>query len=181
MKRRIDPVREYTDDAGYPSVNKEGLSRRDFFRRAVATTAAAAGAVAVSREGVAAPGRKDKDKRERVSVYLDRYRRIGATQLSPQKVDIFTTDKALTKFLRGSGRNQSRDKMMKVLRKIKEDSLYNGKKLVELERKLSQAVAQEYRKRTGKLTRPPDLMLYVSPYYYRHMGGVVARPHYPHP
>lgn len=186
MKRPVQPVHEYLEHERYPAVDVEdeddvalggeGVSRRDFLGQAVVASAATAGVMTLGSEALAAP--RDKDTRQKVSLYLGRLR-VGNSQMSVQRIVVFTGDKKLAHWMR---RYQNRSGITRavspVLRKTKADVLLDGKKLYRLERKIGAAVARYYRKKTGKATGQPDLMLVVGRYWRPRMMGRMVRPHF---
>lgn len=185
MKRPLQPVSEYEGHESYPSHEQAGLSRRGFLRTAATATAfAAVGATTLGGEAGAAPasasgpGSGSKDKRQRVTIQLDRYTQIGRSGLRAQKLDIFTDNKDLARFLRKhSEQRRVRTALMKRLRKVKPKTLYDGRKIYRLERSLGAIVAEQYRKRRGKRARQPDVMLTITRYYgYMKLGGAMVRP-----
>jgi len=170
MKRPVQPVSEYQEHEKYPSIEEEGVSRRGFLGKVAAASAVAAGAVILPTEARA--GRVDEDKREKVTLYLGRYQRIGKSHMSAQSIVLFTGDKKLALWLkRRSNRSGLTQAMSPALRKAKDGVLTDGKKLYRLERKLGVELVRHYRKETGKSARQPDLMLVVRRYYRPRMLG----------
>ena len=162
-----------------PSECDRWLSRRGFLKAAAATSAV--GAVAVGTRAEAAPA--FKDKREKITVYLSSYQRIGKSSMRAQRLVVFTKDKKLASWLRNyREQRQVRDALMKVVGKAKEEVLYDGKKLYALERKLGAVVAAQYKKRKKLRVAQPDVMLHVSYYYRRRLMGKMPSPRWrPHP
>jgi len=187
MKRPIEPVGSYEGDQDYPSTQDVWLSRRAFWGKAASTaavvgavgTGGAVGAVSLVGEAGATPG--VKDKRKQITLYLSRYTQIDNSGLRAHRLVVFTGNKDLDRFLRKSS-EQSRVKqaLMKRLRKVKTETLFDGRKLYKLERSLGAVVVKEYRKRTGKSATQPDVMLSLTRYSgYRRLGGKRIRPVFP--
>jgi hypothetical protein len=184
MKRPLQPVDSYAGDEDYPSSQDVWLSRRAFLGRSASTVAVAAAGAAVGAVGLggvadAAPGAKDK--RKQITIHLSRYTQIAKSGMRAEKLVIFTGNKDLDRFLRKSA-EQSRVKraLMKRLQKVKPETLLDGRKLYRLERSLGGIVVGQYRKRTGKSARQPDVMLSLTRFYgYRRLGGVRIRPRRP--
>ena len=83
MKRRIRPLTEYREHERYPTSDGGDLSRRDFLRRAAATSAVTAGTVAGVGAAGAAPAKKDN--RQRITLYLGPYEQIGHSGMSARR------------------------------------------------------------------------------------------------
>lgn len=180
MKRPVRPVSDYQEHESYPSFEAEnegeGVSRREFLGKAAAAAAVAAGAVILPTAARATRG--EKDTRQKVLLNLGR-QQIGKSSMSAQRVVVFTGDKKLARWLkRYSNRSSITGALSPILRKATEDVLVDGKKLYRLERKLGAALIRHYRKKSGKTTRQPDLMLVVGRYYRPRMLGRMPRPHY---
>jgi len=204
MKRPVQPVSEYQDHERYPSfvvggVDESegvgegagvgggegrgegrgeggGVSRRAFLGKAGAAAAVAAGAVILPTAARATWG--DKDKRQKVSLYLGRVQ-VGKSSMSAQRVIVFTGDKNLARWLKSySNRRSITQALSPILRKAKDDVLVDGKKLYGLERKIGAALVRHYRKKTGKTARQPDLMMIVGRYWRPRMLGRMPRPYY---
>lgn len=175
MAKRPEPQTDYRGHEGYPSANAEGLDRRAFLRRALASSATVAGALTLSRSVSAAPA-----KRLRVSVDLTHHRHlIGGTRMRAQRLIVFTKDKKLARFLRV--RNNTRVVSKEIQARVKKTTaktLTDGRKLYRLERDLARAVARVYRLKTKRVISPPDVMLQITRWRrrYRMLGGVGAFP-----
>ncbi len=176
MKRPIRPVGDYQEHDGYPSFESEDLNRRDFMKKAAATGAVATGVILLPTEARA--DRRDKDSRQKVSIYIGRIR-LGKGTMSAQRIIVWTADKKLAGWLRKySNRRGVTNTLTPILRKAKEDVLVDGKKLYRLERKLGAALTRYYKKKTGKTTKQPDLMMVVGRYWRPRMRGRIRRPIY---
>lgn len=177
MKRPLTPVTEYEGHASYPSCEEAGLSRRSFLKTTACTAAVTvAGGALWAGEADATPG--PKDKRQRITIYLNRYNQIGTSGLRAKELIVFTGNKGLARFLqKSSEQRRVRQQLMKRLGKILPKALYDGRKLYRLERSLGAIVAGQYRKRTGRAAPQPDVMLNVTQYHgFVKMGGVIVRP-----
>jgi len=140
-----------------------------------------AGAVALTGEAGATPASGSKEKRQRVTIHLNRYTQIGQSGLRAQKLEVFTGDKGLARFLRKSAElRRVKQALDKRLAKVKLATLFDGRKLYQLERSLGAIVAGQYQKRTGRGAGSPDVMLSVTRHYGRmRLGGAMIRPHFP--
>ncbi len=178
MKRPPKPLDRYDGHADYPSTPNPLLSRRAFLR---GTTAVSAGAMLTGLSARAVAVKPGADKRQRVTIYLSRGSQIGKSGLRANKLDVFTSDKKLARFLgKYNEKNRIQQALSKQLRKVKAETLYDGKKLYRLERTLGGIVAKQYKKRTGRTIGQPDVMLSITRYYrFRRLGGVMVRPHRP--
>ncbi len=159
MPRPKEPRAEYHDHEGYPSARQPGLDRRSFLRTALASSATVAGALASARGARATP-----PKRQRVSVRLTGHDLlIAGTRLRATRLDVFTNDKKLSRFLRQSqsGRALS-GAMRKRFRKVTQKTLESGRKIYRLERDLARIVARVYREKTKRTIKAPDVMLHVT-------------------
>jgi hypothetical protein len=179
MKRPVQPVSDYQEH-DYPTFADGCVNRRGFLGTAAAGALAAgvatAGAVILPTEARAA--RTDKDPREKVSLYLGR-QRLGGSHMSAQRIVLFTADKKLARWMkRYSNRSSITQALSPILRKAKADVLVDGKKLYRLERKLGATLVRHYRKKTGKSTKQPDLMLVVGRYRRPRLRGKIRRPHF---
>lgn len=179
MKRPLAPVTDYVGHASYPSTEAAGLSRRSFLKTTACTAAVTvAGGALLAGEVDASPG--SKDKRNRVTIQLNRYTQIGTSGLRAKSLVVFTGNKALARFLgKHSEQRRVKQALMKRLAKIKAKTLFDGRKLYRLERSLGAIVAGQYRKRTGRAAPQPDVMLNITNYHgFVKMGGVVVRPRF---
>jgi hypothetical protein len=177
MKRPLQPVSEYRNHEEYPAMEDAGVSRRGFLGKVAAASAVVAGAVVLPTEARA--GRGAPDNRQKVSLHVGRYQRVGKSHMSVKRIVLFTGDKKLAKWLkRHSNRSGITQAMSPVLRKAKDGVLLDGKKLYRLERQLGAELIRHYRKKTGKTARQPDLMLVVGRYSRPRMMGSPVRPHF---
>jgi hypothetical protein len=129
---------------------------------------------AVQREVRGAP----RPGEQKVTVRFPYGTRIPGSGYRGDRVEVWTRDKRLARFLRSSKERSGLGKALAgPVAKAKADALYDGRKLYQLERQLGRALARRYQQRTGHRARAPDLMLRIRPIYSGiRTGGVVVRP-----
>lgn len=186
--KKVTPRQDYDGDAGYPGTSELRFTRRGFLgRAAAATVAAVSGAVAVSaQEAGAAPApRRAGSARQpveptRIRIDLPYQSPVNGSDLRPERVEVFVTDKELVRFF---GKSEERaglqQAVTKVTTKATAAEFYDGRRLYQLEQRIARSVEAHVRKRTKRSFPPLDLMLHVGQGYRIHTGGVMIRPRPP--
>jgi hypothetical protein len=190
VMKRITPRREYDGEAGYPAASEDRLSRRAFFGRAGALAAAAAAAVT----GVSVAGKRGEAARAQrgagpastgaapTSIRLDLpYQQvIPGTDLRPERVEIFVSDKAIARFLQKyDERGGLQEAVTKVTAKAKAEDFYEGARLYQLEQRIARSLESRIRKRTGQRVPALDVMLHAGHGMHIRTAGVMIRPSRP--
>lgn len=177
MSRSRQPRADYSEHDGYPSAQEAGLHRRAFLRVALASSATVAGSLAATRSAWGTP---TKHKRNRVSVRLTHHdHMVAGTRLRATRLDVFTGDGKLTRFLRQQKNARAISAaMVKRFKKVTPKTLESGHKIYRLERDLARIVARVYRKKTKRTIAAPDVMLHVTRWRrrIRMLGGVGSFP-----
>ncbi len=178
--KRIRPETEYRDDGAYPSLHE--LDRRSFFRRAAGAAAATVGALTAGSADARGRSRGAKEP-EKITLSLPSWTPIGKSGYRAQKLDVWTRDQKLAKFLRDSRERAGIGLALGIpLRSANKTVVQDGRALYRLERRLARAVAKRYRQRTHRRATPPDVMLYLTKRgRYIRTGGVMVRPVRPVP
>ena len=174
--KKIKPVSRYDSDDGYPSVTTDAPDRRGFLKVALAGTAALGGSLLLGSEAAS----RKKSKYHRVTIRLQGHYRYYPCRYRAESLLVQTQSKRLAKLL-GDAKEQVRAEkaLAKILRAAKCTDVQSAKQLAKLHKKLANALASHYRKRTGRRVSRPIITLSLRRIRRMPVPGGIRRPHPP--
>jgi hypothetical protein len=174
----IEPVSNYDSDEGYPCVDEGGVNRRSFLRAAFVGTATVGGSLLLGGEAAS----RKRSTYHRVTFRLRGHYRYYPCRYRADSLLVQTRSSRFARFLANTKEQARTEKVLaKLLRAAKCTDVQDAKNLAKLHRKLAQALAIHYTKRTGRPVKRPVVTLSLRRIRHIPVPGGIRPPHRPTP